>query len=128
MPQALLFDVLVGRRANRTVVAVLVHSEQWVIQRDGALFDLAHRPKLCNRLACPGNENSLAPIYSGNEAREMPLRIGDIDGFAAHTRSLADRGGLIKPAAEPMVAGSRDKSSCVARRKSTANQQLTFPV
>ena len=79
----------IRHRANRTVVAVLVHSQQRVIQGDGALFDLAHGPKLRNRLTCPGDDNSFAPLYSRNEVREVNLRIGDIDGFAAHAHSLA---------------------------------------
>jgi hypothetical protein len=40
----------------------------------------------------------------------MSLRIGDIGGFAAHTRSLANRDGLIKPAgswSRPLPGESR---------------------
>jgi hypothetical protein len=87
-----------GRHANRTVIAVLVHSEQRVIERDRALFYLAHRPKLRNRLAGAGDDDSLAALCQGNEAREVSLRIGDIDGLAVHPRSLANRGELIKAA------------------------------
>lgn len=90
--------VPIRRQANRTVIAVLVHSEQRVIRRDGALFYLAHRPKLRNTLAGAGDDNSFAAFYSGNEAREVSLRIIDIDDFAAHMGSLAKRGALIKPA------------------------------
>lgn len=89
-------NIPISRRANRTVIAVLVDSEQRVIQRPGALFDLPHGPKLRNGLACPRDDNSLAALYSTNEAREVRVRIGDIDSFVAHTCSLANRGELIK--------------------------------
>lgn len=91
-------------RANRTVIAVLVHSEQRILQPDGALFHLAHRPKLRNRVACPSDDDSLAALYSGNEAREVSFRIGDIDSFAAHMSSLASRDGLIKLAGVPFLS------------------------
>jgi len=48
------------RRADLTVVAVFVHSEQRIIRRDGAPFCPAHRPKLRNGFACPDDGYSLA--------------------------------------------------------------------
>jgi hypothetical protein len=39
------------------------------------------------------------------------LRVGDIDGFAAHTRSLANRGGLIKPAGSGSHSLSAESTS-----------------
>lgn len=44
-------NVPIGRRANRTVMAVLFYSQQRVINPEGAPAFLAHRPKLRNGLA-----------------------------------------------------------------------------
>jgi hypothetical protein len=87
-------DFPIGRWADRTVITVLLHPEQRVLQRDGASFRLAHSPKLRNRAACPGDDNSFAALYSRNESGELSLRSVDVDGLAAHVTRLAIQGGL----------------------------------
>lgn len=91
-------NVPIRRRAYRTVIAVLVHSEQRVNQRTGAPFQPAHRPRLGNRPACLGDDNWFAALYLGDEARDASLRTQHVYGSAAHTRSLANLDGQIKPA------------------------------
>ena len=78
-------NLQISRRSNRTVIAVLVHSEQRVIQRDGALFHLAHRPKLAT--GWPARVMTIVRrALLGQRGGEVSLRIGDIDGLAAHTQ------------------------------------------
>ena len=77
-------DVPIGRRANRTVIAIFVHPEQRVIKRNGALSPLAHRPQLRNGLACSRDDNSFAALHSSDEAGEPQLSIADADDSAAH--------------------------------------------
>ena len=90
-------DVVVGRRANWTVVAILLYAQKRVIkQRPGALLDLTRRSEFSNGLTGPSNHDALSSLYPGNKAGEVRLRGVDIDGLLAHFPNLAKTSGLRK--------------------------------